>query len=143
MADAADVIISVRRDYADAILAGTKTVELRRKLPPLLAGTRLWIYATQPTGAVVGFATVRDVERAAPVAIWRRHRASTGIKYDAFLEYFDGAPEAIAILIAAAQRIGPITIEQLRQIRDRFHPPQVVTRLTAHESRALLDMVSA
>lgn len=143
MVEAADVIISIHRDYADAILAGTKTVELRRKLPALAAGTRLWIYATRPTGAVIGFATIQNIERATPVAIWRRHRASTGVEYATFLEYFEGAPEAIAILIAAARRIGPISIDQLRQIRDSFHPPQVVARLTARESRALREMASA
>jgi hypothetical protein len=29
------------------------------------------------------------------------------------------------------------TIEELREIRDRFHPPQVLLRLTSAEAKAL------
>jgi predicted transcriptional regulator len=142
VADAADAIISIHRSYADAILAGTKTVELRRKLPEISSGTRLWIYATRPTGAVVGFATIREVDRAAPATIWKKHRADAGIDYAAFRDYFTGAPEAIAILLYAVRRIGPINIDKLRKVRDSFHPPQVLTRLTASEAKALRKLVA-
>jgi len=137
VADAADAIISIHSSYADAILAGTKTVELRRKLPEISPGTRLWIYATRPIGAVVGFVTVSEVDRAAPATIWEKYRAGAGIDRAAFQDYFDGAPEATAIFLAAACRIGPIDISQLRQIRHSFHPPRVLTRLTAVETTAL------
>ena len=135
--EATDAIMSIHRGYADAILAGTKTVELRRRLPNIPSGTRLWIYATRPTGAVLGFATIQDVDRSSPASIWIKHRIGTGVDRAMFQQYFDGAPEAIAILLAAVRRIGPITIDQLRQIRDCFHPPRVLTRLTAAESKAL------
>lgn len=141
--DAGDAIISIHRSYVDAILRGMKTVELRRRLPDVLPGTRLWIYATRPTGAVLGFATIREVDRAAPATIWKKHRSCVGVDRTAFQQYFDGAPEAIAIMLTAVRRIGPISIEQLRQIRDRFHPPQVMTLLTASETKALRDLVLA
>jgi predicted transcriptional regulator len=53
------------------------------------------------------------------------------------MEYFNGAQQAVAILLAAVKRVGPITIEELREIRDRFHPPQVLLRLTNAEAKAL------
>jgi predicted transcriptional regulator len=135
--DAADAIISIHPGYADAILAGTKTIELRRRVPKLTTGSLLWIYATRPTGAVVGVVTVQDVAKAHPTTIWKKHRNGTGVDHEAFRAYFEGTQEAVAILLTAARRVGPITIEQLRRIRDRFHPPQVMIRLTASESRAL------
>jgi predicted transcriptional regulator len=138
--DAADALISIHRGYADAILAGTKTVELRRKLPDMPVGTRLWIYATRPTAAVIGFATIQGIQRSTPNAIWRRHRVESGLLYRRYSEYFEGTQEAIAILIAAARRIGPITLDQLREIRGGFHPPQVITWLSAHESRSLREI---
>ena len=132
-----DALISIHTNYADAILAGTKTIELRRRIPELSTGTRLWIYATRPTGAVIGFVTIRDVVRAHPAAVWRWHRDHTGIDHAAFEAYFDGSQVAVAILLAAAKRIEPITIEQLRSIRDSFHPPQVLMRLSHSETAAL------
>ena len=141
MPDTADAIISIHRSYALAILAGTKTVELRRRFPNLPRGTRLWIYATRPTGAVVGVVSVMDVDRAAPATIWRKHRTGTGVNHAAFKEYFNGAQEAIAILLMEARHVGPITTDELRRIRDCFHPPQVLTRLTASEAEALRKLV--
>lgn len=135
--DASDALISIRPGYADAILDGTKTIELRRRIPELANGTRLWIYATRPTAAVVGVATISDVNRAHPRTIWRKHRDGAGVDHASFMVYFKGAQEAVAILLAAAKRVGPITIEELREIRDRFHPPQVVLHLTNAEARAL------
>jgi predicted transcriptional regulator len=135
--DAADAIISIHPTYADAILAGEKTIELRRRIPELASGTRLWIYATRPTGAIVGVATIQDVARAHPATIWKKHRNGTGVDHASFQAYFDGAQEAVAILLAAVRRIEPITIDQLRGIRDSFHPPQVLIRLTVSEGKAL------
>jgi hypothetical protein len=75
MPDAADAIISIHPGYADAILAGTKTIELRRRVPKLTTGSQLWIYATRPTGAVIGVVTVQDVTKAHPMTIWKKHRS--------------------------------------------------------------------
>jgi predicted transcriptional regulator len=135
--DAADALISIRPTYADAILAGKKTIELRRRIPELAAGTRLWIYATRPTAAVIGFVTIKEVARAHPRTLWQKHRNGTGVDHASFSAYFNGAEQGIAILLKAAKRVGPITISQLRKIRDSFHPPQVLIRLTAAEAKAL------
>ena len=135
--DASDAIISIHPGYADAILDGTKTIELRRRIPELANGTRLWIYATRPTAAVVGVATISDVNRAHPRTIWQKHRDGAGVDHASFMKYFHGAQEAVAILLDAVKRVGPITIEELREIRDRFHPPQVLLRLTNAEAKAL------
>lgn len=141
MPEETDAIISIYPTHAEAILAGTKTIELRRRIPKLQSGTRLWIYATRPTSAIIGVATITDVARAHPKTIWKRHRNGAGVDHDSFREYFNGSQEAYAILLASVRRVGPVTIDQLRGIRDRFHPPQVLTVLTSTEARALRKLV--
>jgi predicted transcriptional regulator len=140
--ETSDAIISIHSDYANAILAGTKTVELRRRVPDLTIGTRLWIYATQPTGAIVGYVTIEKIIRGAPGTLWKKHRASTGIEYDAFQAYFDGSQEGVAIQLGAAQRVPEITIDQLRGIRHGFHPPQTLIRLAPREAEALRKLAN-
>jgi predicted transcriptional regulator len=140
VSDCADAIISIRPHYADAILSGQKTIELRRRVPQLSSGTTLWIYATRPTGAVVGMATIRDVDRGRPATIWKHHRSKVGLDHASFNAYFEGAQEAVAILLEVVRRVRPITIEQLREVRDCFHPPQVLTRLTESEAKALRQL---
>ena len=91
-------------------------------------------YKRTPWGRLL---TIQDIARAHPTAIWKKHRNGTGVDYASFSAYFNGAKEAVAILLSAGRRVGPITIDQLREIRERFHPPQVLTRLTASEAQAL------
>lgn len=135
--DASDAIISICPGYASTILDGTKTIELRRRIPSLDKGTRLWIYATHPTAAVVGVVTIADVSRGHPRTIWQKHRTGTGVDYASFAEYFAGAAEAIAIVLDTARRVRPVTLGQLREVRASFHPPQVLVRLTLSEAKAL------
>lgn len=141
MADADEAIISIHEIYAEAILAGTKVVEFRRKLPEIAPGARLWIYATRPIAAIIGFATVLEIDRASPMTIWRKHRLNAGLDYSAFRAYFDGTNEATAVLLSDPRRIFPIQVNKLTKVRRSFHPPQVLTRLTAVESKALRALV--
>lgn len=143
MTDVTDAIISIYPAHAHAILEGTKTIELRRRIPALSSGMRLWIYATRPTAAVVGVVTIEDVARARPATIWKQHRQGAGLDHASFKAYFAGTQEAVAILLSAARRVGPISMEQLRQVRDRFHPPQVLTHLTSVEARALRTLAKS
>ena len=142
MPETSDALISIHSDYANAILAGTKTIELRRRVPDLAVGTRLWIYATQPTAAVVGYVTIGKITRAAPGTLWNEHHAGTGIEYSTFKAYFNGSEEGVAIQLAAARRTAAITIDQLRGIRYGFHPPQTLIRLTPREAEALRKLAN-
>jgi len=138
---AIEAIISLHRDHADALLAGTKTVELRRRFPELPAGTRLWIYITRPTGAIAGYVTLKDISRASPASIWRRYSLGVGIDHKAFAAYFEGAAEAVAIEVTAAKRTLFVPLDTLRHMRKNFHPPQIVARLSEAESDAIRKII--
>lgn len=142
MAKFSDAIISIRPRFAEAILSERKTVELRRRIPPIEVGTRLWIYATRPTGAIVGVAIVDTIFRGTPEAVWDTYFDRIGINRSDFDRYYAGAPEAIGIRLSKVQRIKPISIEQLRIWKQGFHPPQVLTRITASEASRLLQLTS-
>lgn len=137
MAELSNAIISIRPRFADAILAGEKTVELRRRIPALELGTRLWIYSTMPVGAVVGTTTVCSILREHPDDLWAKVRDFAGLQRPEFDEYFEGAPQAVAIFLTEPQRVQSVSIEQLREIRTGFHPPQVLMRVSQDEARAL------
>lgn len=133
-----DAIISIHPRYANAILDGAKTVELRRRIPTVSIGTRLWIYATRPVGAVIGMATVERIVRGQPEDIWSEFGDQAGIDRVNFDAYFDGAEEAIVLILANARRSAEyVEIEQLRLLREGFHPPQVMMAITSHEAQQL------
>ena len=140
MPSTAEAIISIRPPHAEAILTGRKTIELRRRIPDLGSGTRLWIYSTRPTAAIVGIVMIHRVSKAHPTTIWEEHGDRVAIDHASFRDYFKGVKEGVAILLEAARRVAPITIDQLRDVRREFHPPQVLTLLTREEAVALSSL---
>lgn len=133
-----DAIISIHPRYAHAILDGVKTIELRRRIPSISIGTRLWIYATLPVGAVIGTATVERIVRGEPEEIWVQFGHQAGINRPDFDAYFEGAQEAVGIILSEAQRNKEhVEISQLRELRRGFQPPQVMIRINEQESQSL------
>ena len=127
-------LISIRPNYARAILAGTKTVELRRRIPPIQHGTRLWIYATRPLGAVVGSVIVEEIISATPTEIWNTLMGRTALNRSEFDEYFNGTDRALALLLSSVVKTREVGIEELRKLLKGFHPPQVIVRLSHEQS---------
>jgi Uncharacterized conserved protein len=141
MTPESDAIISIHPRHANAILDGAKTIELRRRIPTLSIGTRLWIYATRPVGAVIGMATVSRIVRGNPEELWLEFGDQTGIDRVDFDAYFDGAEVAIGLLLVDVRRsIEHVEIEQLRGLRDGFHPPQVMMTISNREAQLLHRM---
>lgn len=136
-----DAIISIHPRYAHAILDGVKTIELRRRIPSISIGTRLWIYATRPVGAVIGIATVERIVRGEPEQIWVEFGHQAAIERPDYDAYFEGAQEAIGIVLAQVQRNAEqVEIERLRTLRDGFHPPQVIMWISECEAQSLQRM---
>ena len=81
------ILISIHPEYAERILTGEKTYELRRRLP-LEKPERMVIYATAPISAVVGTAEVTDTIDLPLTELWKRVRKSAFVTLDEFHEYF-------------------------------------------------------
>lgn len=126
-------LISIRPPYVDAIFSGAKTVELRRKIPAVEAGTRLWIYSTMPVGALVGTADISAIEAGSPEHIWALHSQNIGVCRAQFEAYYQTASIAYGISLQNVRNGRPVNIARLRQIRPRFHPPQVMLYMTSDE----------
>ena len=63
---ATQIIISIRPEHVRNIMAGRKTVELRRRFPKALATGVLFIYSSSPEQALVGTAHIEQVQRMTP-----------------------------------------------------------------------------
>lgn len=101
------VLMSIRPAYADAILDGTKTVELRRRRPSFLPGTPVLVYASSPDRRVTGTFDAGEVLAASPSALWRRVSRRAGVTRDLFDAYFVGCEIAYAIEVLRPRRVRP------------------------------------
>ena len=130
-------LISIKPIFADAILSGAKTIELRRRIPALGIGTFLWIYATRPRAAVVGTAMVSAIIKGTPEEIWDACSDDAAIDRCTFDAYFDGSTSAFGIVLTEIVKREPVGFEKLKEIRGNFHPPQVLMRMTEQETLSL------
>ena len=67
------LLLSLRPRFAQAILSGAKTVELRRRPVNAPPQTPIILYASSRTMAIVGTARLREVQTLAPDAAWVQH----------------------------------------------------------------------
>lgn len=132
-----EILISIRPSFADAIFNGFKTVEIRRKIPAIKLGARLWIYVTKPVGEVRGAARVIDVVEGSPDAVWRACGSRAGLTRSDFRDYLDGSTKAFGLVLREVKVGLPVSMVTLKTLRANFHPPQVIARLTIAEARAL------
>ncbi|MCB2261978.1 MAG: ASCH domain-containing protein [Candidatus Thiosymbion ectosymbiont of Robbea hypermnestra] len=119
------MLISIRPSYAEQIMAGTKTVELRRRPPRFSVGGLVVLYASRPVQALVGAFQLRELETDSPSALWPRVAHNAGVAWDSYREYFKGATSAVGLHVGA-RWIAKDTLS-LREIRAEwpgFHPPQ-------------------
>lgn len=133
------MLLSVHPRHAASILAGSKTVELRRQRVAVPAGTVMVLYATAPTKAIVGTALILGVHTDTPQRVWTRYRGKTGITRKEYDDYMLGSSRASAVLLTDAREIDkPIPLEFLRS-HQKFQPPQSYRYIGIKE---LWDMVT-
>lgn len=135
-----DLILSIHPQYSDKILAGKKTVELRRRFPLTTAkGTKVYIYSTSPVRAIVGSAEIAGIIKLPIKDMWKKYSKCAFIKKQAFESYFEGLSEGFALELKNAQAFDkPIELLELRE-RFNFTPPQSFIYAKQEMRRALMD----
>lgn len=133
-----DVVFSIKPEYCDKIVSGTKTVELRRRFPMSVpVGTTALIYATSPTRALLGIAEIGEVHRCAPEEIWDTFAERACIARKDFDSYFEGVESGYAIELRRARRLRrALALSELRE-RFAFEPPQSFLYATPQMREAL------
>lgn len=125
-------LLSLHPRFAEALLTGAKCVELRRRRPRLLRGTKLWFYSKVPVASVVGVGTVREVVTDRPEAVWQRFSQCAGVSSAEFEGYLEGSSACSAIrFLDVATLATPLPLSEVRRLQPNFKPPQFFQWLTA------------
>lgn len=133
------LFLSVRPKYAERIMQGTKTVELRRACPDVSEGDKVVLYISSPTKAVMAISVVDNICCAEPNKLWRKIKDRVGVTRPEFEDYFNGAKVGVAIQIRDVQELPrPITLSTLRNLWPDFSPPQSYRYFSAKEFSQLL-----
>jgi predicted transcriptional regulator len=137
------LLLSVRPRYAERILAGIKTVELRRIRPRVSKGDVLLLYVSSPVKALKAISRVNEITWSEPNELWRQIAHRAGITHHEFQDYFGGADMGCAIHLQEVQELSPsISLSALREQWPGFSPPQLYYYLTSKKLSALLEIMS-
>lgn len=119
------LVLSLRPRFAEAIVSGVKTVEVRRSFSDRWIGRRAALYASTPVRAILGTAVIADVQRLSAASLWRRHGPKTGLLRDELDAYLAGREIAFAVFVESVERFArPVEWEQIRAFDPAVRPPQ-------------------
>jgi len=138
-----DVVLSIRPNFSEKIMEGTKTVELRRRFPMSAPkGTIAYIYSTGPVQAMVGSAEIAEVIKLRVQQIWKKFGKMAQIERSNFDDYFSGLKQGFALKFDNVRPFSrPIDLYELRK-RFGFEPPQSFLYATPILRTALQDEYS-
>lgn len=118
-------VLSIRPTYIERILAGRKTIELRRRFPAVTKpGTVVLLYATSPTQAIVASAILVEVVVTSLNTLWREYGVEAAITRDEFNAYFEKSEQGCALRLTSIHGFQtPIHLTELAR-EFEFSPPQ-------------------
>jgi predicted transcriptional regulator len=117
-------VLSIRPTYIERILAGLKTVELRRRFPQAVRPSRILLYSTSPVQAIVGQAVLEEVSQLSLRELWMRFASAAAVSRHEFDTYFTGVESGCALRLTKICTLAkPIHLTDLTR-RFEFSPPQ-------------------
>ncbi len=137
------IVLSLKPRFAEAILAGTKTVELRRTTPKIEVPMRTLLYASTPVRALLGTCIITSVTSANLADLWREFGSRAGLPHPEFKSYFDGVEVGTALTLAQQQPLTRrVPLQDLRAEPIGFRPPQSFAYVDAQTGDRLLRMAA-
>jgi predicted transcriptional regulator len=89
--------MSINPQYVQAIEAGDKLIEFRKK--NFSKKTKyVLIYETAPSKALVGYFEIKDIDIGTPSELWEKHSNIGNITRDEYFNYYCNSDVAVGIL---------------------------------------------
>lgn len=128
------LLISVKPEFANKIMEGSKTIELRKSAPKTEKGDIIVIYSTMPEKAVLGIGTVGEIIKSSPEDIWSNYSDRLGIDKIRFDQYYSGHKSAIGIAINNIRKFREkVPLSIMKERFPRFSPPQTFRYMNGDE----------
>lgn len=116
-----NVILSIKPDFANAILSGEKRVEFRKVLFKEEV-ENIFIYSSSPQKKIIGSFTFSEIIEDTPGNLWEKFGEVGFINKEDFFKYFKNKETGYAIFIDSVYRL----MDEIDpyKIFEKFVPPQ-------------------
>lgn len=119
------ILISVRSHFTKFIIDGSKTVELRKKIPSNLLGKSVYIYSTCPDSKIMGYFKVHNIVSLPLPELWNTVSSKACISKGDFYKYYLGKNTGFAIYFDEFVHLKKyISLKSIRRLEPNFFPPQ-------------------
>lgn len=119
------LLLSVHPRYVSLMVAGEKTVEIRRVRPTAEPESLVLIYATAPTCQVVAVGVLEGMISGGADRLWGRFGSRACLTRQAMRNYLRQAAQPTALLLRAVAPLDrPISLAHLQVSIPNFRPPQ-------------------
>lgn len=117
-----NVLLSIKPEFATAILAGKKKFEFRRTIFKNTNVKKVYVYASKPIGLVIGEFEIDEIIASDPRSLWKTTKKGSGISKKYFDKYFEGRNVAYALKVSTTHSYEkPMTLMEMFNIN---RPPQ-------------------
>src|ERR1019366_4519145 len=122
----ANVLMSVKPTFAEKLVGGSKTIEIRKRFSSKWVGHDAVFYASRPLGCLVGKATINSVTKDQPANIWSQFGSRIGCSRLEFDAYVGSANEVVAVEMKdAVPYERSVSVSELSEILHQpLTPPQ-------------------
>jgi predicted transcriptional regulator len=117
-------ILSIKPVYANQILAGTKTIELRKSSMNLRPDDVVLVYSSAPEQQIDLWFRVKQVETLPVEEMWRLYQDRLGIAHEDYAAYFADVERAVGLHVGEVHRLAPVSLDEIRSLVSGFVPPQ-------------------
>lgn len=116
------VILSIKPIYAQAIIAGTKKVEFRKKIFKREV-EKIFIYSSMPKKKMIGYFTILEIIEDTPNNLWNDFKEVGGITEKDFFEYYNNVEKGFSI-----------RIDKVVKFEDEIEPNEFIEKFCAPQS---------
>ncbi|MEG2102017.1 MAG: ASCH domain-containing protein [Flavobacterium sp.] len=122
-----NVILSIKPIYAEAIMAGTKKVEFRKKIFKREV-EKIFIYSSMPKKMIIGYFTILEVIEDTPSNIWKEFKEVGGISEKDFFEYYKNTEKGFSI-----------KIDKVVKFKEEIEPEEFIEEFCAPQSYIYIE----
>ena len=134
------VLLSIKPEYADKILSGSKKYEFRKNIFRKKDIQEIVLYSSSPMKRIVGTCVIGSIIEDHPKKLWRLYREFAGICEEDFFSYFRGREKGYAIEIKEIRKFeNPVDPWDLDS---NFTPPQSFQYISDSFCREISDILN-
>lgn len=116
--------LSIKQIYAERIIAGTKKIELRKRLIGMELGELILLYETTPDSVIKGGFIADKTISLPPSKMWNQYHHIMGVDKEFYDIYFDNCEFAYGTLIHQSFSFPALPLKQIQKLCPGFVTPQ-------------------